>query len=462
MQVEVLKSKYLTALTDIDQRVTSYFQKVTYSNACSKFFPHCITRSNGLFLDLIYTRLISIDIFKIYFNFIQLNSVPHHPDRGNIKKLKAVKHMHYTVKFYIMNLNVPKSKIKPGCEEKLGLLEDKIISFLHIFEQRKPATLLQHGKFSSDMHSMPQLVQLHSQTPLVKTPPDEKKLQSQSVNVQCFGTKMQHSNVTNLVNGSDSLSEPPILQHDMMYLQQNLTEQDSEANTLNLVHQVPSGSFKLPKSSPQQTNDMLLRNPALRPRSQVNPLKSRFSTLQDMHLKQTKEQPDVRTENPKQELQRHKSQQQQQPLKLQSGDLTLNPLPKSLNPSCQQVPPYFSVSEKNNLLMPPRKARSPFISRSSAEARISSLAPFASAPIPGDAEKPMSETALLSNVVNIGGQQATGAPEALSGTPLISASPLLEQSNGDVPCSFDGLNAAEQPIQRLIKVVSLRFEVLNY
>ncbi|KAK9932759.1 hypothetical protein M0R45_019981 [Rubus argutus] len=54
-KVEVLKSKYLTALTDIDQRVTSYFQK--------------------------------------------LNSVPQHPDRGNIKKLKAVKHMHCTVKF---------------------------------------------------------------------------------------------------------------------------------------------------------------------------------------------------------------------------------------------------------------------------------------------------------------------------------------------------------------------------
>lgn len=412
-----------------------------------------------MFLDRIYTSLFSVDIFKIYFNFLQLNSVPQHPDRGNIKKLKAVKHMHYTVKFYIMNLNVPKSKIKPGCEEKLGLLEDKIISFLHIFEQRKPATLVQRGKFSSDVHSMPQLVQLHSQTPLVQTRQDEKKLQSQSVNVQCFGTKMQHSNVTNLVNGSDSLSEPPILQHDMMYLQHTLTEQDSEANTLNLVHQVPSGSFKLPKSSPQQPNDMLSQNPALRPRSQVNTLKSRFSTLQDVHLKQTEEQPDVRTENSKQELQRHKSQKHQQPLKLLSGDLTPNPLPKSLNPSCQQVPPYSSVSEKKNLLMPPRKARSPFVSKSSPEARISSLAPFASAPIPGDSEKPMSETVLLSNVVNIGGQQENGAPEAPSGTPLVSASPLLEQSNGDIPCSFEGLDAAEQPIQRLIKVVSLRFEV---
>ncbi|XP_061994480.1 mediator of RNA polymerase II transcription subunit 15a-like [Rosa rugosa] len=402
-KVEILKSKYLAELTRVDQKIASHFQK--------------------------------------------LHSMPQHPERQNIKKLKAIKHMHYTVKFYIMNLNVPKSKITPACKEKLGLLEEKIVSFLQIFEQRKPATLLQHGE-PSNVHSMPQSVQLHSQAPQGQTCQDEKKLQSQSVNIQCFDTSMQHSNVTNVVNGSDSLSEPPILQHDTVHLRRNLTEQDSEqANSLKLVNQVPSESFKLPKSSPQLPNDMLSRNPALRLESRVNALESSFSTHQDMHLKWTNEQPDTKT--PKQELQRQKSQQQlvqpkQQILQqhhrspeLQSRDLTPNSLPKSLKPSSQQVPQHSSVSEKKNLPMPPMKLKSPVISRSSPEAGIS-LAPFASTHIPGDSEKPMSETSLVSNAVNIGGQQAQGAP-------------------GAIHCSFDGLNAAElpeQPIQRLIKMVN--------
>nr|XP_011462574.1 PREDICTED: mediator of RNA polymerase II transcription subunit 15a-like isoform X2 [Fragaria vesca subsp. vesca] len=399
-KVEILKSKYLASLTGIEQKIACYFQK--------------------------------------------LQSIPEHPERNNIKKLKAMKHMHYMVKFHIMNLNVPKHKITPASREKLGLMEEKIVSFLHIVEQRKPATLLQDGR-CSNMHSMPQSVQLHSQASQGHTRENEKKLPSQSVNIQCFDTNTHNSKVT--VNDSDSLSEPPILQHDMVHMRQNLTEQDSEkANSLKSINQVTSESFKLPRRSPQKPNNMLSQNPALRLKSHVNPLESSFNLLQDMHLKHTNEQPVIKTSN--KELRRHKSQQQlvqpnqqipqqhHQSPELQCRDYTPNPLPKSLKPSSRQVPQHSSVSEKKNLPMLPIKPISPVISRSSPKVGISSLAPLTSAPIQGDSEKPMSETSLVSNVVNIGGQQAHGAPEAIH-------------------CSFDGLNAAEQPIQRLIKMVNL-------
>lgn len=380
-------------------------------------------------------------MFNLYtlISGLQLQSIPEHPERNNIKKLKAMKHMHYMVKFHIM-----KHKITPASKEKLGLMEEKIVSFLHIFEQRKPATLLQDGR-RSNVHSMPQSVQLHSQASQGHTRENEKKLPSQSVNIQCFDTNTHNSKVT--VNDSDSLSEPPILQHDMVHMRQNLTEQDSEkAISLKSINQVTSESFKLPRRSPQKPNNMLSQNPALRLKSHVNPLESSFNSLQDMHLKHTNEHPVIKTSN--QELRRHKSQQQlvqpnqqipqqhHQSPELQCRDLTPNPLPKSLKPSSRQVPQHSSVSEKKNLPMLPIKPKSPVISRSSPKVGISSLAPLTSAPIQGDSEKPMSETSLVSNVVNIGGQQAHGAPEAIH-------------------CSFDGLNAAEQPIQRLIKMVSL-------
>ncbi|XP_050373606.1 mediator of RNA polymerase II transcription subunit 15a-like [Argentina anserina] len=373
-KVEVLKEKYLSALTGIYQKIACHFEK--------------------------------------------LNSIPQHPD--NIKKLKAMKHMHYTAKYYIMNLSVPKSKITSAFNEKLGLLEDKIVSFINIFDQHKRATLLQH-RSTSNVDSMPQSVQLHSQASQGKTRQDENKLQSQSVNLQCIGTNMQHGSMTNVVNDYDSLSEPPILQHDMAHLRQKLTEQDSEkANSLTSVMQVPSESCKLPRGSPQQPNNILSQNPAVRI------------------------QQDAKT--PNQELQRHKSQRQlvqpkqqvpqqhHQSPELQSGDSTSNSLPISLKPSSQRDP-HSSVIEKTDLpLLPTRPTL--VISRSSPEDGISSLAPSDSAPVPGDSEKPMSETSLVSYAVNIGGQLSHDVPKVFH-------------------TSLDGLNAAEQPIQRLIKMVNL-------
>ncbi|KAH0981416.1 hypothetical protein GBA52_008593 [Prunus armeniaca] len=425
LQVESLKSKFLTPLSDMLRKVTYTIQ--------------------------------------------QFNSVSQQTERVSIERYKALKNRLTEI---ILHLNVPKSKITPSYKENLGSMERQILLILHTYGRAKPVPSLQHGQLPSDVHSTRQMVQLHSQTPQIRTHQDERKLPLQSVNLQCSAT----GNATNLVNSSRSPAEHPTLKHNMVHLRKNLTEQYSgQANSLTAVQQVASGSSKIPSGSPQkpkvQTSSQI---PIHETQSNLNALDSSCSTLKDMHLKLPKEEPAVQTQNPKQELRRHMITEQlvqqqkivhqhHEPVKLQSGASFPPAVPKILGSSCQEISQYSSQIDKKNLLIPLTKARTTLYPANSPSIKISSLVPLAASSRTGDSEKPISDTSSLSNAGSTGDPQVNVAqspsPFVIS-TPGMSASPLLEEYTNGIHHNTstiisDELTASEQPIQRLTKVVNL-------
>ncbi|XP_061998949.1 mediator of RNA polymerase II transcription subunit 15a-like [Rosa rugosa] len=335
-------------------------------------------------------------------------------DRHSINKLEVVNSLYQTVKSILRMLNVPERDTMPTTKEKLGLLEKKIEDILH------PCGNQQR-----------QLVQIiDSRTLQAQTNQEEKKPPTQTVNIECFATKMQQSNVTNLMMND---SQPLIEKHGRKHLPRNLTRKDSDQAS-------SSGYLTMPTSSPQQQNVMTLlsQNPI---QSNVNNLESRFSVPRYVHLTQSKEQQDVQTQKPKQQL----LQENHRLVKLQSEAFP-NPLREDHNSSSQQVPKHTCQSEKINLPMHLTKVSSPFNSPS----RISSLAPKASSPMSVDSEKPKSDTLSNSNAGNIGDEQVKGATEA----PSLST-PLLEKSNDDICSNKSTVDSdAVQPIHQLINVVN--------
>jgi len=141
--------------------------------------------------------------------------------------------------------------------------------------------------------------------------------------------------------------------------------------------------------------------------------------------------------------------------------------PQLLQATSPQIPQHSSpqVDQQNHLpsltkvATPLQSANSPFVVPTPSP-------PLAPSPMPGDAEKPISGVALISNAANIGYQQSGGATapaQSLAiGTPGISASPLLAEFTGpdgalgNAFVSTSGKSTVtEQPIERLIKAVSL-------
>ncbi|VVA27319.1 PREDICTED: mediator of RNA [Prunus dulcis] len=405
---------------------------------------------------------------KVTYTIQQFNSVSQQTERVSIERYKALKNRLTDI---ILHLNVPKSKITPSYKENLGSMERQILLILHTYGRAKPVPSLQHEQLPSDVHSMRQMVQLHSQTPQVHTHQDERKLPLQSVNLQCSAT----SNATNFVNSSRSPAEHPTLKHDMVHLRKNLTEQYSgQANSLTAVRQVASGSSKIPTGGSQKPKVQTLSQIPIHETQSLNALDSSCSTLKDMHLKLPKEEPAVQTQNPKQELRRHMITEQlvqqqkivhqhHEPVKLQSGASFPHAVPKILGSSCQEISQYSSQIDKKNLLIPLTKARTTLYPANSPSIKISSLVPLAASSRTGDSEKPISDTSSLSNAGSTGDPQVNGAqspsPFVIS-TPGMSASPLLEEYTNGIHRNTstiisDELTVSEQPIQRLTKVVNL-------
>lgn len=147
-----------------------------------------------------------------------------------------------------------------------------------------------------------------------------------------------------------------------------------------------------------------------------------------------------------------------------------SPFPGSspqLQATSPQIPQHSSpqVDQQNHLpsltkvATPLQSANSPFVVPTPSP-------PLAPSPMPGDSEKPISGVSLISNAANIGYQQSGGATapaQSLAiGTPGISASPLLAEFTGpdgalgNAFVSTSGKSTVpEQPIERLIKAVSL-------
>lgn len=141
--------------------------------------------------------------------------------------------------------------------------------------------------------------------------------------------------------------------------------------------------------------------------------------------------------------------------------------PQLLQATSPQIPQHSSpqVDQQNHLpsltkvATPLQSANSPFVVPTPSP-------PLAPSPMPGDSEKPISGVSSISNAANIGYQQTGGAAapgQSLAiGTPGISASPLLAEFTGPDGAHGNALaptsgksTVTEQPIERLIKAVSL-------
>ncbi|CAN6697310.1 unnamed protein product [Malus baccata var. baccata] len=392
----------------------------------------------------------------------QLNSVSQQTETVGIEKLNALRNR---VKSIISNLNLPKSKVAPSSKENLGVYEKFITSILSVRGRGNSGPSEQHAQRSSDVNSTRQFMQLRSQTPPVQTQQDEKKPTFQSVNSQDSATTMQRSNATNLVNDSKSVSECPTLQPTDTY--------SGKIGSFNIVQQVSSN---IPRTNLQQPNvkTLLSHSPVHGPQSNVNAFESSCNTLQEMHLKQPKEEQDVQAQTPKQEpqdwhemlqqsVQKQIVQQHSGLLKFQSGASFPTALPKTHGSSRSQVP-WCSTIDKKSLLVPFTEARPTFYPINTPSTKTSCLVPLPSSSVPGDFEIHMSDTSSLSNAGTIGDHVVDGAPKATSpiaiSTPGISASFLLEESSNDIHCNTstimsDELSASKQPIQRLVKVVNM-------
>ena len=122
--------------------------------------------------------------------------------------------------------------------------------------------------------------------------------------------------------------------------------------------------------------------------------------------------------------------------------------------------------DQQNMLTSLTKSGTPLQSASSPFVVPSPSTPLAPSPMPGESEKVNSGVPTLSNAGNIGHQQTAGAvtpAQSLAiGTPGISASPLLAEftspdgNHGNASTVVSGKSSVtEQPLERLIKVVSL-------
>jgi len=127
--------------------------------------------------------------------------------------------------------------------------------------------------------------------------------------------------------------------------------------------------------------------------------------------------------------------------------------------SSPQVDQQSHLPSHTKVATPLQSANSPFVVPTPSP-------PLAPSPMPGDSEKPISGVSLISNAANVGYQQSGGATapaQSLAiGTPGISASPLLAEFTGpdgalgNAFVSTSGKSTVpEQPIERLIKAVSL-------
>ncbi|XP_062175193.1 mediator of RNA polymerase II transcription subunit 15a-like isoform X4 [Alnus glutinosa] len=458
---------------------------------------------------------------------LQHGSVPQQPRTGKIEKLMLL------LKQIIVFLNLPKNKITPAHSEQLDTLEKKISFVLHS-TGKKSVSSTQQGKLYPDVQSVQQLPQPQTQTSQVQRLEDQKIPQLQSTVSESTVTAIQQNNLTSLQHDSKShLSEPATLQQNMMHSIDHLTISEKE-NSVEVMQQVAKGSLRSPASIPQQANfnTLLSRSHMNVSQSSVTPLELSSDTLQNMHLKQTRDHLDVLTQKPKQEFQKHKMQhqlvhqnyqilQRQQAeekqqnqlndvndLKVGLGMTVKEPhhqknavndsrvkrgmgiksglilqhqsggLPSVYNSqhsdsgasfpisspkvSCSPLAQHSTWIDLQNLPAPLTETRSHFHTANSTSAIPSSS--LIQSSMSGSCEKLTSDTSSFADAENAGhhGPSSQGPGTSLViCTSGMSASPFLEESSAldgiDSKMSTiisDKLSVAEQPLQRLINVVS--------
>ncbi|KAL6338835.1 hypothetical protein AAG906_023985 [Vitis piasezkii] len=426
------------------------------------------------------------ELIQIYKKFAaryqQLVSLPQQPMGDQSRKLKDVMS---TLEFLIKFLQVPKSRISLAYKEKLEKVENRIIGILYSNGSRKPDSSVQQEELPMpDMHSLQQSVLSQSQTPQVESDLQPMKLQSTV-------SSMQKNNVDNLHNDLiSSLSEVATAQKNIMNPQLSGTKSKSQQlHAVKPLQQDSVGSPHIPVSAPQQSmNDTSLsQNSVNIPQHNTHPLRLNSSRLQQVHLKQQKEQQMADAKQMMKQFQQHETQQQlkkkedimqqQQPAQLgvhkmpqntmnkedelkvkqaldfapgvlqhcsASQHLAYNQhqlksrgsfvsLPQLLQPVSDQIPQSSPQIDQKNILVSSKKTETSLKVVDSLSNVPSPSTPFSQYPMLGD----------------IGGQQATSlmgsATSLVISTPGISSSSLLEE-----------------PLQRLIELVkSMSDEALS-
>lgn len=425
------------------------------------------------------------ELIQIYKKFAaryqQLVSLPQQPMGDQSRKLKDVMS---TLEFLIKFLQVPKSRISLAYKEKLEKVENRIIGILYSNGSRKPDSSVQQEELPMpDMHSL-QSVRSQSQTPQVESDLQPMKLQSTV-------SSMQKNNVDNLHNDLiSSLSEVATAQKNIMNPQLSGTKSKSQQlHAVKPLQQDSVGSPHIPVSAPQQSmNDTSLsQNSVNIPQHNTHPLRLNSSRLQQIHLKQQKEQQMADAKQMMKQFQQHETQQQlkkkedimqqQQPAQLGVHKMPQNTMnkedelkvkqaldfapgvlqhcsasqhlaynqhqlksrgsfvsvPQLLQPVSDQIPQSSPQIDQKNILVSSKKTETSLKVVDSLSNVPSPSTPFSQYPMLGD----------------IGGQQATSlmgsATSLVISTPGISSSSLLEE-----------------PLQRLIELVkSMSDEALS-
>lgn len=416
---------------------------------------------------------------------MQNDCLPHQPKNEQLEKLKTFKSM---LERYMQILQIPpKHAALANYKDKLGTYEKQIINLINS-QRRKPVGPQQQAQAHPlpHMQTMQQSQQTHSQPTQVQSNETQMNLQGSMV-------PMQPNNVGNLQQSTaPSMSGGSNVQQKMMNSTQPSSNLDSGQNSsMNSLPQVPSGSLQQNiVSGPQQVN--------INPRS----LHANSSMLQHQHIKQEEfhesqqlkqfqqhqmQQQFLHKQQFMQQQQFHQQTKQQQP----SGQMQGNRLSQlhqindggdikhrqQMSVKSGGFQQQHAAAAQRSAYHQQLKPGAPFSPQllSSASPQISQHASpqvdqsnmFKSANSPFTVPSPSTSSAspipgeLINGVPSLPNVVRHQQPSLAIGTPGISASPLLAEftspdgNHGAVASIGSGKTVAEQPLERLLRVVSL-------
>ncbi|XP_035541538.1 mediator of RNA polymerase II transcription subunit 15a-like isoform X2 [Juglans regia] len=237
-------------------------------------------------------------------NRLQQDSAPCPTNTGQLEKINLA--LNLTIAY----LNVPKSKITPSYAEKLDTLQKKILWILQLTGKKSDSSP-REGKLFPDIYSVQQLPQPQTQTSEAQQLENHKIPPLQFTKSQSTLAAMQRNNLMFLQHVSKSSSpEPATLHQNTMHLGDHLPASE-KGNSVNILQQVAKESLGSPKSISQENlNTLLPISHKNGQQSNVVPLEMSSNTLQNLHMRQTKEQLDVLAQKPELGFQKPNMQQQ--------------------------------------------------------------------------------------------------------------------------------------------------------
>ncbi|KAJ8424491.1 hypothetical protein Cgig2_014403 [Carnegiea gigantea] len=187
--------------------------------------------------DLYFTELNEM-YQKISFKLQQHDSLAQQAKIEQLTKLKQFKQMLEKLMHF---LQTTKNNVSPNHREKFSSFEKQIISLLNSHRPRKPVPFMQQGQIlSSQLQTMQQSQQPHSQLPQAQSHDSGANPQLQSMNLQSSVPTIQQNNLSSLQHGSGP-SLPAIT-----------TSQQSMVNSLQPGSNLGSGAFPQHLSSTQR------------------------------------------------------------------------------------------------------------------------------------------------------------------------------------------------------------------